>query len=95
MTTQPTTTEPTVTSEDENDAADMNAIYCRPEISRHTLMMRKVTGMRRLVSSLYHLARLANDLTTLASGRPKRIVRRATNKLLGRKLISKVWKWPF
>jgi len=51
--------------------------------------------MRRLVSSLYRLARLANDLTTLASGNPKRIARRLKNKLVGRKLISKVWKWPF
>ena len=52
-------------------------------------------GMRRLVSSLYRLARLANDLATLASGNPKRIARRLKNKLVGRKLVSKVWKWPF
>lgn len=51
--------------------------------------------MRSPVSFLYQLARLANDLTTLASGNPKRIARRVNNKLLGRKLISKVWKWPF
>jgi hypothetical protein len=51
--------------------------------------------MSRLVSSLYRLARLANDITTVASGKPKRIARRLKNKLVGRKLMSKVWKWPF
>jgi len=51
--------------------------------------------MSKLVSSLYRLARLANDVTTLASMNPKKIARRVKNKIIGRKLVRKVWKWPF
>lgn len=42
----------------------------------------------------YRLARLLNDLGTLFSGKPKRIARRAKNKLLGRAL-GRVgfWRW--
>ena len=47
--------------------------------------------MRGLVRLLYQLARLVNDLTTLASGNPRRIARRAGNKLLGRTLIRRLW----
>ena len=44
---------------------------------------------------LYWLARFMNDITTLASGNPKRIARRAKNKLLGRTLVKKIWRWLF
>ena len=44
----------------------------------------------KLVSTLYKLARIANDLSVIASGNPKRIVRRAKNKLLGRTLVRKL-----
>ncbi len=53
-----------------------------------------MTG-RKSVSFLYQLARAANDVTTLASGDPKRIARRAKNKYIGRKLVRKAWKFPF
>jgi len=43
------------------------------------------------VSFLYKLARTANDISTIASGDPKKIARRAANKYLGRKLIRKLW----
>lgn len=46
---------------------------------------------RKTVSFLYQLARLANDLETLSSGKPKRIARRAKNKYIGRKLVRKIW----
>lgn len=39
-----------------------------------------------LVSSLYRLARLANDVSALMSGNPRRIAKRARNKLVGRTL---------
>ncbi len=43
--------------------------------------------------SLYHVARTMNDLETLASGNPKRILRRGKNKLLGRLLGKlKIWR---
>jgi len=37
------------------------------------------------------MARVANDISKLASGDPKKIVRRVKNKILGRKLIRKIW----
>jgi len=51
--------------------------------------------MRKLVSFLYSLARLLNDVTTLLSFDPVRIARRAKNKIVGRTLIRKVWRFPF
>jgi len=44
-----------------------------------------------LVSSLYKIARIANDVSTLASGNPQRIGRRLANKLIGRKIASKLY----
>jgi hypothetical protein len=41
---------------------------------------------RGLVSNLYRTARLANDLSTVASGNPRRITRRARNRIVGRAL---------
>jgi len=41
---------------------------------------------RGLVSNLYRTARLANDVSTIASGNPRRITRRAKNKIVGRAL---------
>lgn len=50
---------------------------------------------RGLVSLAYRTARLLNDVTTLLTGNPVRIARRLKNKLLGRSLVRRVWKWPF
>ncbi len=47
--------------------------------------------MGKTVSFLYKLARLANDVETLSSGNPKRIARRAKNKMIGRKIVKKLW----
>jgi hypothetical protein len=41
---------------------------------------------RGFVSEMYRAARLANDVSTLASGNPSRIARRARNKIVGRAL---------
>lgn len=41
---------------------------------------------RSLVSDLYRVARMANTLDALASGKPDRIARRAKNIILGRAL---------
>jgi len=48
----------------------------------------------RLSSSLFRFARLSRDVETYSSGDPVRIGRRLKNKLLGRKVISRVWRWP-
>ncbi len=40
---------------------------------------------------LYKLARLSWDFQVLASGSPRKMVRRAKNKLIGRKLLRKIW----
>ncbi|HOC02934.1 MAG TPA: hypothetical protein PKK91_05600, partial [bacterium] len=50
--------------------------------------------MSKFVSFLYRLARISNDIETIASGNPKKIARRAKNKILGRKVASKIYKWP-
>jgi len=47
--------------------------------------------MGKLVSSLYKLARVVNDISKVASGDPKKITRRIKNKIIGRKLIKKIW----
>jgi hypothetical protein len=48
---------------------------------------------RGFVSTLYRSARLANDLSTLASGNPRRITRRAKNKIVGRALArAGIWR---
>jgi hypothetical protein len=41
---------------------------------------------------MYLAARLANDVSTLASGNPNRIARRARNKIVGRALaLAGIW----
>lgn len=43
--------------------------------------------------NLYRAARIANDVETVASGNPRRIRRRAKNKIVGRALgRSGVWR---
>jgi len=51
--------------------------------------------MGKLISFLYNLARRLNDVSKVASGDPKKIARRVKNKVIGRKIIRKVWKLPF
>jgi len=47
--------------------------------------------MKKLVSLLFNLARKANDISKVASGDPKKIIRRVKNKYIGKKLIRKIW----
>ena len=47
--------------------------------------------MGKLVSGLFKLARVVNDISKVASGDPKKIARRVKNKIIGRKIIRKIW----
>ncbi|MGA2607979.1 MAG: hypothetical protein ABSH01_11055 [Terriglobia bacterium] len=40
------------------------------------------------MSSLYKIARIANDVSVLASGNPKRIGKRVVNKAIGRSVVK-------
>lgn len=44
--------------------------------------------------SVYRLSRFLNDMETLMSGNPRRIARRAKNKVVGRALArAGFWRW--
>lgn len=47
--------------------------------------------LKKLISFLYSLARNLNDVSKITSGNPKKIARRIKNKILGRKIIKKIW----
>jgi hypothetical protein len=49
---------------------------------------------RNLSSTLYKLSRLSRDVEVYSSGNPARIARRLKNKILGRKVVSRLWRWP-
>ncbi|MCX7704924.1 MAG: hypothetical protein N2115_01525 [bacterium] len=50
--------------------------------------------MSKLVRTLYQLARLVNDIEKFSSGDPKKIARRIKNKIIGRKIGSRIYRWP-
>jgi len=45
----------------------------------------------KLRRSLYRGARVLGDVNALASGRPTRIVKRAANKVIGRKVVRRLF----
>ena len=45
----------------------------------------------KLRGSLYRVARLLGDVSAVTSGRPDRIAKRLVNKLIGRKLVRRLW----
>jgi hypothetical protein len=45
----------------------------------------------KFISFLFNLARRLTDIKAVASGDPKKIIRRAKNKFIGRKIIKKIW----
>jgi len=47
--------------------------------------------LNKMISSLFNLARKLTDIRTLASGDPGRITRRIKNKILGRRIVRKIW----
>lgn len=47
----------------------------------------------KLSSFLYRMARLSRDAEVIASGDPKKMARRAKNKLIGRTLVRRLFKF--
>ncbi|MBA7540911.1 hypothetical protein ES705_33214 [subsurface metagenome] len=47
--------------------------------------------MNKLISNLFRLARLLIDFKAITSGNIGKMARRGKNKILGRKLIRKIW----
>lgn len=47
----------------------------------------------KLTSMLYRMARLSRDAEVIASGNPKKLARRVKNKVLGRTIVRKLFKW--
>ena len=44
-----------------------------------------------IVSDLYKIARIVNDVKKIASGKPEKIGKRVINKYIGRKIVSKIY----
>lgn len=47
----------------------------------------------KLTSFLYRMARISRDAEVIASGDPKKMARRAKNKLLGRTIVRRLFRW--
>jgi hypothetical protein len=76
--------------EDDSRALADSSLVRRRRCAPHVLQ----DHMSRFLRSLYRSARITNDIETLASGNPKRVTRRAKNKLVGRTL-SRSGFWRF
>jgi len=50
-------------------------------------------GTMKLTSWLYRMARLSRDAEVIASGNPKKMARRLKNKMLGRSIVRRLFKW--
>jgi hypothetical protein len=61
---------------------------------RVPLAIRRRRRGAHVTSTLYRAARLSNDLGTLASGKPSRMVRRGKNKIVGR-VLGRLRVWRF
>jgi hypothetical protein len=47
----------------------------------------------KLTSFLYRMARLSRDAEVIASGDPKKMARRVKNKMLGRSVVRRLFRW--
>ncbi|MHB1325808.1 MAG: hypothetical protein ACYDGS_08775 [Thermoleophilia bacterium] len=47
----------------------------------------------KLTSWLYRLARLSRDAEVIVSGNPKKMARRVKNKVLGRSIVRRLFRW--
>ena len=46
----------------------------------------------KLRGKLYKAARVLGDIEAVSSGKPKRMIKRGVNKLLGRNVVGKFWR---
>ncbi|MEW5705801.1 MAG: hypothetical protein AB1743_03245 [Actinomycetota bacterium] len=60
------------------------------EVGLHAIFLRRL-GKMKITRLLYKLARISRDIEVAASGNPKKIARRAKNKVLGRMLFRRLW----
>ena len=47
----------------------------------------------KLTSWLYRMARLSRDAEVITSGNPKKMARRVKNKILGRSIVRRMFRW--
>lgn len=47
----------------------------------------------KLTSFLYRMARLSRDAEVISSGNPQKMARRVKNKVLGRTIVRRLFKW--
>ncbi|MEK6537035.1 MAG: hypothetical protein AABZ63_06085 [Actinomycetota bacterium] len=47
----------------------------------------------KLTSWLYRLARLSRDAEVIASANPKKMARRVKNKVIGRSIVRRMFRW--
>jgi len=47
----------------------------------------------KLTSFLFRVARLSRDAEVISSGNPKKIARRVKNKVLGRTIVRRMFRW--
>jgi len=47
----------------------------------------------KLTSWLYRMARLSRDAEVITSGNPEKMARRVKNKILGRTIVRRLFKW--
>ena len=51
----------------------------------------QLNKVSKFISFLFNLARRLTDIKAVTSGDPKKIIRRAKNKYIGKNLIRKIW----
>ncbi|MHB8859372.1 MAG: hypothetical protein ACYC6Z_07830 [Thermoleophilia bacterium] len=47
----------------------------------------------KLTTFLYRMARLSRDAEVITSGNPKKMARRVKNKVLGRTIVRRLFRW--
>lgn len=51
-----------------------------------------MSGISKTRRGLYRLASILGDVDALTSGSPRRVRRRVANKIIGRKVVRRLWR---